>query len=252
LRSNFPEITIIANKTNVGFSKANNQGIKKAKGEFILLLNSDTLIESNCFIEIKQFCMKHVDVGVVGCKVLNADRTLQYTCFHQPNFISEIIFFTKNIIKNFWDPVTFYRQMKYWNHNDIASVDSVSGCFLWVRKEVFDNVGLLDEKFFMYYEDLEFCKRVRDRSNFLVIYYPNTYIIHLHGKSSSTIKPLIMKECYKSCLYYFSKTFSDKYSSMFDVTCRFVWKLEKNIFSFFCFLPAIKKKVALLKELLKD
>ena len=144
LMTDFPDVLLIANNTNVGFEKANNKGIGRAAGNNILLLNSDTLLIDSSLGRAISSVSRNKKIGVVGCRVLNHDGSLQYSCFHSPTIISEIVFFTKTIVKDFWDPISYIRFMKYWDHKHIRSVGCISGCFMLVRKEVFEVVGLLD------------------------------------------------------------------------------------------------------------
>jgi len=250
LRKEFPQVNIIANKENLGFAKANNQGIRVAKGENILLLNSDTIVLNNCLHKILEFIKYRPDAGVIGCKVLNQDRTLHMSCYHDNNFLTELIFFTKDIIKGFWDPISFYRKMQYWNHNRIRKVDFICGCFFWVRRKVFDKVGLLDENIFMYYEDAEFCRRVRLNSNYKVFYYPYSQILHLKGASSKH-ENVKIQNYYSSFRYYFNKYHGKYVERTFDVLCRLIWQIEISIFSLLRFNRKFNKKLVLLKELKK-
>lgn len=249
IRSEYPDISLISNIGNMGFAKANNQGIKIAKGNNILLLNSDTILLNNCLKEILSFVNKRHDVGVVGCKVLNNDKTLQYSSYHRPNLLTEVMFYTKEIINGFWDPINYYRNMKYWNHDTIKIVDTISGCFLWIRKEVFDGVGLLDENFFMYYEDAEFCRRVKSKSKYAICYYPKAGIIHLGGMSTNKLDNNSIRLNYKSALYYFYKCDGVNTAKVFDILCNVIWRIEIIVLSLFKLNKKYYKKITMLKYL---
>jgi len=253
LKRNFSEVKLIVNKENLGFAKANNYGIKIAEGKYILLLNSDTLILDNCLYNILKFANSIHNGSVIGCKILNMDKSLQWTCYYAPNLLTELIFFTIQIIKDIWDPMTFWKYMKYWDHKKIKDVDCISGCFLWIGREVFDKVGMLDENFFLYYEDSEFCFRVRKKSNYKIYYFPYSEIVHLKGISSklNDINTIAMSHCYKAGEYYLNKCYGDKTKKIFKKTCLYVWNLEIFIFSLFKFIDKFRKKIVLLKELRK-
>lgn len=250
LRREFPGVRVIANADNRGFSKANNQGIAAAAGRHILLLNSDTLLFDRSLKNVFDYMEANSGVGVAGCKVLNKDKTLQFSCGHDPNVLTELVFFTKTIIKDFWDPVTFWKFMKYWDHNSLKDVDWLSGCFLWVRREVFERAGLLDEDFFMYYEDSEFCRRVRRQTDYRVVYYPHAAIIHLGQMSADPEKFILVKNCFESAVKYFKKCSSKLSAWDFEHSCRFYWMLEQAVFFVFGLHPKCRQKYRMLKELL--
>lgn len=252
-KKEFPNANFISNKKNLGFALANNQGIEIAQADNILLLNSDTLVIGDCLNKVLDFSKQTPDAGIIGCKVLNKDGSLQYSSFNEPTLISETIFFTKSIIKNFWDPVTYYRYMKYWNHAEIRQVDSISGCFFWVKKDLFKKIGLLDEKIFMYYEDSEFCKRTKLKSDYKIYYFPFAQITHFGGASApGEQKNNSIINCFKAAQYYFTKCYGDKQSQYFTNLCRMTWKVEKFLFSLIRGIPVIKKKYFLLNELIKN
>jgi GT2 family glycosyltransferase len=232
---------------NLGFAKANNEGIKVARGRNILLLNSDTIVIRDAVVKLLSFIDSNHKVGIVGCRVLNFDRSLQYTCFHYPDFVTELLFFTKNIIKDFWDPFQYHKYMKYWKYNKTRKVDSISGCIWLVKREVFDQCGLLDGNFFMYYEDAEFCKRISDR--YEVFFYPQAEIIHLKGKSAENVNFLTLGECFKSANYYFKKYYGNIFSKLFEFSCKSIWCLEIFILFFLRRSPKANKKYTMLLNL---
>jgi GT2 family glycosyltransferase len=246
LKTAFPDVVVIPNKENLGFGRANNQGIKIAKGQNMLLLNSDTIILDDCIIKCLNFINDRNDAGIVGCKVLNSDRSIQYSCFHYPTMLSELIFITKNIIKDFWDPVMYYQYMKYWDHKTVKKVDCISGCFMMIKKEVFCRIGLLDESFFMYYEETEFCLRVKKFSDFKIYYLPESEIIHLSGKSSSGIGYNTLKYTYKSMISYLQKKYGVQAVRCFNFLCFNIWFLERIIFRCLSFIPDFEKKYEML------
>ena len=251
LKNEFPEVRIIFNRNNSGFAKANNQGIKAAKGDNILLLNSDTVISDNCLYKVWQFSREREGAGIIGCKVLNPDRSLQYSCYHKPNLLSEIVVFTKGIIKNFWEPVTYYNKMKYWNHNQIRQVDCVSGCFFWIKKKIIDEIGLLDEGFFMFYEDAEFCLRLKLRSKCKVFYFPFAEIVHLKGGSGNIESSdySTIKYSYMSAQHFFDKCCGPASKQIFIIICRFIWRCESFLFFLLKFSKKCSEKLLLLNQL---
>ncbi len=250
LKHEFPYIKTIFNEKNYGFAKANNIGIKSSEGEYILLLNSDTFLLNNCLNNTLKFAQNNSNVGVIGCKVLNSDFTLQYSCFYKPNFFTEFIFFSKTIIKDFEEPFTNYKLKKYWKHDSIKNVDCVSGCFFLVKRKVFEEVGLLDENFFMYYEDSEFCVRVKKNTTFQIKYFPMAEIIHLKGKSSDSPKLEILLHCFNGARYYLRKTYSKYHEQFFVFLCFFSWLIEILLLFVLSFDIKVRKKIFLIKLLI--
>lgn len=251
LRQEFPSVKVIANSDNSGFAKANNQGMAAAQGRYLLLLNSDTLILDNGLKAVMEFADRQPDAGVIGCKVLNRDESLQYSCSHDPSLLTELMFFGKAIIHHAWDPLTHYKFMKYWDHAQTKPVDCLFGCFLWIRREVVQQLGGLDEKFFMYYEDVEFCRRVRGSKRFRIFYFPEVSIVHLGGMSADPANYSMLKYCYASIQYYFTKTRGRFAAWLFDGLCKTIWRMEIGVFWLFQQNPRVKRKLTMLQGFLK-
>jgi GT2 family glycosyltransferase len=246
LKNEFPDAVVITNPDNRGFSKANNQGMRQARGRYVLLLNSDTLVFDNGFKRIADYMDQNPGVGVLGCKVLNRDRSLQYSCWHQPTVMTEWMFFTKAIIKDIADPWTDWKLMKSWDRNSIREVDCLSGCFLWIRREVLDQSGLLDENFFMYYEDFEFCHRVRARANYKVVFYSDAAIVHLGQASANTENFSLVRSCYESVGKYFRKCGWHFSWCALQALCVVTWHLEMLVFALLSFHPKARRKLKML------
>jgi O-antigen biosynthesis protein len=180
----FPDVTLIANKENLGFSKANNMGLKLAKGKYLLLLNPDTLVQENTFSEMIRFFETAPEAGLAGCKILNPDGTLQLAC--RRSFPGPWTSFCKvtGLSTLFPGSRIFARyNLTYLDENDTYEVDAVSGSFMMMKREVFEKVGGLDEQFFMYGEDLDWCYRVQNAGH-KVFYVHTTQIIHYKGEST--------------------------------------------------------------------
>ncbi|OQX56616.1 MAG: hypothetical protein B5M53_00480 [Candidatus Cloacimonas sp. 4484_209] len=183
IRKEFPYVKLIENRRNRGFAAANNQAIKKAEGAFILLLNSDTVVLDNAIEKTLSFIKNKKDAGAVGCKLLNADYSLQPSCY---NFYS---FFKRAILRKipkFLIPSKYYKNLESliisWGYDEIRDVDYVRGAFLMVRNTIFDEIGLFDESFFMYGEEEDLCYRMKN-AGWKVYFYPDAQIIHLKGAS---------------------------------------------------------------------
>lgn len=184
LREKFPKVTLISSKINLGFSKANNLGLKIAKGKYLLLLNPDTIVQEDTFEKLIQFFNENQDAGMVGCKILNPDGTLQLAC--RRSFPGPWTSFCKvsGLSSLFPKSKLFARyNLTYMDENRSYEVDAISGSFMMLRREVFEKIGGLDEQFFMYGEDLDWCYRIQ-KSGWKVFYVHNTTIIHYKGEST--------------------------------------------------------------------
>jgi hypothetical protein len=171
-------LTLIFNNDNTGYARANNQGIKKAVGKYILLLNNDTIVHKDALQNLIGFADQNPDAGVVGSRLLNIDGSLQSSCYHFPtitNAIKEYLFGQKGLFEKFApkgaDPII---------------VDSVVGAAFLITPRARKLVGVLDERYFAYFEDIDYCRQVF-KNGLKVYYLPKSVITHYHG---STFKKL--------------------------------------------------------------
>ena len=159
VRNEFCEAKLIANTKNLGFAAANNQGIAISEGRYVLLLNSDTVVLDQAIQKAIAFADDHPDTAVVGCRILNPDRTLQNSCFMFPSILNWFLFSTY-LYRLFPRDRFFGReQMTWWLRDDSREVEVVTGCFMLVRREAIDDVGMMDDGFFMYAEETDWCYR---------------------------------------------------------------------------------------------
>ncbi len=184
VKNKFPQVRLIQNRENVGFAKANNQALKMAKGKAVCLVNPDTLMREDTFHTCLKYLNEHREVGMVGCKILNPDGSLQLSC--RRSFPTPWVAFTKVIGLSSLFPKSrlFGRyNLTFLNSEETAEVEAISGSFMMVRRETIDQVGFLDERFFMYGEDLDWCYRIW-QSKWKIVYFPGTQIIHYKGRSA--------------------------------------------------------------------
>ncbi|MEE9186734.1 MAG: glycosyltransferase [Bacteroidota bacterium] len=184
LGQKFPYVTVIENRENLGFAKANNQALHRAKGRFVLLINPDTVVQEDTLRVLIKFFDENQDVGMVGCKILNPDGTLQLAC--RRSFPTPWVAFCKMVGLSALFPNTklFGRyNLTYLNPDESYEVDALSGSFMMLRREVYETVGDLDEDFFMYGEDLDWFFRIQ-RAEWKVYYVHATQIIHYKGESA--------------------------------------------------------------------
>src|SRR3990172_1751398 len=180
----FPGVRMVANDRNIGFAAANNIALRLSRGRYMLLLNPDTIVKEDTFQIIIRFLDTHPDAGLAGCRILNPDGTLQLAC--RRSFPTPWVAFTKivGLASLFPRSRLFGRyNLTYLDPEQPAEVEAISGSFMVIRREAQQQVGLLDEMFFMYGEDLDFCYRL-NTSGWKIFYVPETQIIHFKGESS--------------------------------------------------------------------
>ncbi len=221
---NLDNLKIIKNKENLGFSKANNQGIKLAKGELILLLNPDTELIDESILEMIKFVEnKKIDpsapnnsegrsgqgekIGIVGPKLLNTNKTLQHSCRRFPKLLDQI-FIQLKFYNFFPNKIKFVREyfMLDFDHNEIQEVDQIMGATMLIKKQVFDKIGLFDEKFWAIFEEVDFCKRAKD-AGYKIYFYPNTKIVHHKEQSFKQLASLKKQINFNKSLYYYFKKY---------------------------------------------
>ena len=204
IRNRFENLKIIMNKMNVGFARASNQGINGSKGRYILLLNPDTVILPDCLKKMVRFMEDHPEGGVAGCKVLNPNGTLQLACRRSFPAPSVSFYRLSGLSRLFPKSKTFARyNLTYQNPDVVQEVDAVSGSFMMIIRKALDEVGMLDERFFMYGEELDLCFRVKEKG-WKVYYVPDARIIHYKGKSSQQRKRKAVIDFHKA-MYIFHK-----------------------------------------------
>ena len=176
------KVHLIYNTDNLGFAKANNIGLKQAKGDYILLLNSDTYVKDRCLEKCLAYIEENPRIGALGCKVSLADGRLDHACkrgFPTPQ--ASFYYFLR------WDKKnpTKYGQYRacHLGENEIGEVDALTGAFMLMPRQVIYALKGLDEDFFMYGEDLDLCYRIKE-AGYKIIYYPKGEIIHYKGGSS--------------------------------------------------------------------
>ncbi|NOZ61113.1 MAG: glycosyltransferase [Calditrichaeota bacterium] len=211
VREKFPDVKLIANAENRGFAVANNQAMKIARGDFILLLNPDTIVQENTFSVIVDYFRQHPDCGMVGCKILNPDGSLQLAC--RRSFPTPWVALTKivGLSRLFPRSKLFGKyNLTYLDPNENYEVEAISGSFMFFRREVMEQIGYLDESFFMYGEDLDWCFRVRE-AGWKIYYLPDTQIIHFKGESSKKSDTDLILQFYRAMKLFVEKHYQNRY-----------------------------------------
>ena len=180
----FGEIKYIMNGRNKGFGAANNQGIRQAQGKYIVMMNPDTVALKDVFYKLFDFMEKHPRVGAVGPKQFNPDQTMQDTCFRWPGFLTPL--YRRTPLGRLGPARKDLDRFLYksYDKNSLKEVDWLLGSFLFCQAEALRQAGAFDEKFFLYFEDTDLCRRLWDLG-YKVVYHPGAQIIHNHRRQSA-------------------------------------------------------------------
>lgn len=228
VKNDFPQVKLIENHANLGFSKGNNAALPKALGRYCLLLNSDTEVTPNTFDESIKYMDTHPEVGIMGCKVLLPNGELDKACRRKfPNPRNSFL--------------RLFGLKKFSDYNINApmdqelEVDSVMGAYLLIRKSVMDKIGLLDEDFFMYGEDLDWCWRMKE-AGYKVMYNPRAEIVHYKYGSAQAVPFKTIKLAHDAMKIFYRKHYAKKYNWLFGqlvylgINLRMSLVLFRNLF----------------------
>lgn len=201
VRERFPQVHLIENCENVGFARANNQAIRASGGRNILLLNSDTLAQPDALARMVTFMDAHPEAGIIGAYILNTDGSPQY-CFGKfPTLVSEIAF-AWGLDAHFPFSLHFAPPLGF--KDDFVVTDWVVGAALMVRREVFEQVGLLDESYFMYSEEIDLAYRVK-QAGWRSFVLRAAHVVHLGQQSSKQMPGRMKAQLFRSKVLYFQK-----------------------------------------------
>jgi GT2 family glycosyltransferase len=215
VKTKFPQVKMIANKDNPGFSKANNQAIKLAKGEYVLLLNPDTVVEEDTFRTCISFMDTHADAGAMGVKLI--DGKGNYLPESKRGLPTPEVSFYKifGFSKLFPKSKTFGRyHLGFLDANETNKIEILSGAFMFMRNAALQKAGLLDEAFFMYGEDIDLSYRIT-KAGYAIYYHPETRIIHYRGESTKKGSVNYVKIFYQAMIIFAEKHYSQKHAGIF-------------------------------------
>jgi GT2 family glycosyltransferase len=220
VKQRYPEVITIANRQNLGFGAANNQGIKASSGQYILLLNPDTIIHPGALDILVRFLDDNQDVGVCGAKLLYADGSVQASVRRFPSF--RAVLYRHTVFRLLRIFRTDYRRwsMKDFDYDRQADVDQVMGSAMIVRRSVIDQVGGMDESFFMYYEEVDLCYRIK-QAHWRIVFLPDAIITHLSGRSAKQIRLERRIMMLKSMMVFFRKHRNRFIAEIFAVVFKF-------------------------------
>ncbi|WP_410770740.1 glycosyltransferase family 2 protein [Fontibacillus sp. BL9] len=214
IRTEYPQVALIVNEKNTGFSHANNQAMKTSAGRYILLLNSDTIIHKDTLEIMLSFMDSHPEVGASGCKVILPDGSLDKACKRGFPTPSASFYYAFGFSKRFPNNPRFNQyQLSYLDPDEEYPIDCLVGAFMMVRRETINQVGMLDEDFFMYAEDTDWCYRIKE-AGWVNYYYPRTTIVHYKGGSAPRRPLKIIYEFHRSMVLFYNKHYRKKYNPL--------------------------------------
>ncbi len=204
---NFPQVRVIRNDNNLGFAAGINQGLKDTTGSYVLWLNPDAELLDDGLATILRYMNDHPNVGIIGTRIVNSDGSIQLSCRSFPSYRAGL--FNRYSLLTRWFPKNRFSRnylKSDFDHNVIADVDWVSGACLLHRRELVKRPGLLDEHFFMYCEDVDYCFRAK-QEGWNVQYHPGAAVLHHIAASSKQLPRKTILERHKSIWHYYTKHF---------------------------------------------
>lgn len=207
IQKQFQQVKLIRNSENLGFAKACNIGMRQAQGKYFCILNSDVILQKECIDKMFSYMEKNPEIGVLGPKILYPDGRVQRTCMGFPTLWNtfcratalDVIFPKTRLFSGLF--------MTFWSYTTLRAVDVINGCLWMVRQNAVNNVGLLDENFFMYAEDKDWCKRFK-KEGWQVVFFPDAEAIHFGGASSSNAPIKFYIEMQRANIQYWRKHYS--------------------------------------------
>lgn len=203
IRENYPDVKFIENKENVGFARANNQALRKSQGDYVLLLNPDTVVKTNAISKLFHFLDHNPEAGIAGARVINPDGTLQISAFPFPTLIREFwrMFHLDSVVC-----LSNYPMIK-WNKDEAREVDTLLGACMLIRREAINRFGLFDEDYFIYSEEVDLCTRLKE-AGWRLYWVPDAVVIHYGGISTQQVSEEMFLRLYEGKILYFRKHYS--------------------------------------------
>ncbi len=227
---NDDRIKIVLNDKNLGFSKANNIGLEIATGDYLLLLNSDTVLSRNVLKDSLNFMENHPEYDVLGCKVVLPDGKLDAACKRSFPTPLNSLYHTLKLDKIFSNNRHFGSyNLTYVNPDTTMEVDCIMGAFMLLRREVYEDVGGLDSDYFMYGEDIDWCYRIKE-AGYRIVYHPEGEITHYKKKSwNGKRNPEVLDAFYDSMLIFYDKHYQDLYPKPVSILVKLGTKTIKQV-----------------------
>lgn len=228
-------LKIFINTSNLGFAKANNIGIRAASGEYILLLNSDTVVNNDCLEQCILEMDANSNLGALGCKVILPNGSLDHACKRGFPSPKASLYYLLKLHKI--NPLKFGQyDALHLGEDEVGEVDSLMGAFMLMPMRVLKKVGLLDEDFFMYGEDIDLCYRIKE-GGYNILYFPKAKITHHKGGSSKKRKTKVIYDFHEAMWIFYKKHYYKKYNFLITslvfigIWAKYLLELIKNVFS---------------------
>ncbi|MEM8861306.1 MAG: glycosyltransferase family 2 protein [Chloroflexota bacterium] len=212
VKSEYPWVELLDEKRNLGFPGGNNLGFERCKGEYLLMLNPDTIVHDNAIESLISYLETRPNVGAVGARLLNADGSLQESCYPRPTLGREfwrLFHMDKLMAHGIYD-------MEDWSLSEPREVDVLMGACILSRTSIIQSLGGMDEEFFMYSEEVDLCYRMQ-RGDWEIHWFPESLVTHYGGQSTSLVKTEMFLRLYESKLLYFNKNHGLKAAQLYKV-----------------------------------
>lgn len=211
VRELYPSVLMIANKENVGFARANNMALREASGDFVLLLNPDTVLSDTTLTNCIRFMLAHKEAGALGAHMVNRDGTFALESRRGLPTPATAFYKMSGLARLFPRSPRFGRyHMRFLDENQEAQIDVISGAFFFARREAIEQVGLLDEDYFMYGEDVDLSYRLTS-VGWQNWYLPQAIVLHYKGESTQKTSYRYVRNFYNAMLIFFRKHFARRY-----------------------------------------
>jgi len=207
-RLNHPWVELIVNRANLGFARAVNQGLKRARGRFFMLLNPDTRLVPGALSEMAAFLGDHPRAGAVGPKILDFDGSIQLSARRTQTPLA-FLFNRYSLLTQLWpsNPLSRRYLLSDWDHDSPREVDWLSAAALMVRREAVERAGLMDEGFFLFHEDVDWCRRI-GQAGFGIFFWPRAQVVHRIGISKERSSPRLIAIRHRSMIHYVHKHYA--------------------------------------------
>ncbi len=230
VKENFTEVMLIENEKNLGFAAANNQALKQSKGRYLLLLNPDTQVREGAIQKLISFMNLRPDVGITGVQLLNSDGSKQNSIANIPSLATELL--NKSLLEWLF-PKRFPGKRR--NYPEPIEVESVIGACMMVRREALDQVGMLDEDYFLFLEETDWCYRMK-KAGWKTYHVPQAEVYHFQGKSAEAERKRAKVEYYRSRYHFFKKNFGSGRYFLLSAGLMIRLVVESIFMSLVCFL----------------
>ncbi len=252
IKRDFPDVSLIENKSNHGFGAANNQALRRCAGEFALILNPDTEVCPGSLRKMVDFLRQNPRAGAVGAKLLNPDGSIQLTCARNfPTIVTEFFWLTTLFRRFPKNRLVGYYLMSYWDHKDERAVDCLSGACVLVRRDILQKLDFFDEDYFMYGEDVDLCYRIK-KSGWQIWYLPEAQLIHYGRGSSNRISETAAIYDRKAIQLFFKKQHGALTAGFYRLECIFISLAMAMTCALILIVPFVEERHKVKKVFLEN